>query len=137
MIRGTLEARKLLGLSLTPDVLWELTPWSWALDWFSNMGNVIQNVTNFATQGSILRYGYVMETTTITDTYTLRGLTKRVSGSVPVSIEPTISFTTEVKQRRKANPFGFGLTWEGLSPFQLSIAAALGLSRSPSRRKAW
>jgi ABC-type polysaccharide/polyol phosphate export permease len=36
---------------------------------------------------------------------------------------------SETKQRYRANPFGFGITWDGLSPLQLAIAAALGITR--------
>jgi hypothetical protein len=38
-------------------------------------------------------------------------------------------FEVVTKRRTEANPFGFGVSWKGLSPFQLSIAAALGISR--------
>jgi hypothetical protein len=42
---------------------------------------------------------------------------------------PAISLVSETKVRRKANPFGFGITWAGLSQRQQAIAAALGLTR--------
>ena len=133
-IRIAAQARHLLGLSLTPDVLWNLAPWSWAFDWFANTGQVLANLNYFATQGLIMRYGYVMETKTTTDTYIMTGPTLRMAGSNPVPITPTLSFVTVTKKRRQANPFGFGVSYEGLSPFQLSIIAALGLSRSSGRR---
>jgi len=125
MARFALEADKLLGISLTPETLWNLAPWSWAVDWFSSTGDVISNLSDWATYGLVMRYGYMMEHTIVKDTYTLSesGLIDRGLKASPVS------FVNETKIRRKANPFGFGLTWAGLSPFQLSIAAALGLSR--------
>lgn len=129
MIRWAAEAKKLLGISLTPDVLWELAPWSWAVDWFSNTGNVLSNLSDFTTGGLIMRYGYVMETKTVTDTYTLSGYSKRISNAPSRPEECSMSFTTEVKRRRRANPFGFGVDWDSLSPFQLSILAALGMSQ--------
>lgn len=129
MVRVALEARKLYGLSLTPEVLWEVAPWSWALDWFSNFGDVLSNVSDFATMGLIMRYGYIMETTTVIDTYVNSGWSRRVSGESPPKEQTSLSLTTQVKQRRRATPFGFGVSWEGLSPFQLSILAALGMSQ--------
>lgn len=119
------EVDKLFGLSLTPDLLWELAPWSWAVDWFSNAGDVIHNLTSFKLGGLVMRYGYIMETTTSKVTWSLpsTGL-PGVAGSMP----PT-TLTKVVKKRRPANPFGFGLTWEGLSPTQLAITAALGITR--------
>jgi len=125
MIRDALEARKLLGTSLTPDTLWNLAPWSWAVDWFSNTGDVISNLTDWSMSGLVMHYGYVMEHTITKDSYSL---TKPGLKAPNVSAAP-VFFITETKKRRQANPFGFGLNWGGLSPFQLSILAALGISK--------
>lgn len=119
------DAEKLFGISLTPDLVWELTPWSWAIDWFSNAQNVIHNVGAFELAGLIMRYGYIMEETSRTDTYQLQGTgLTGVSGVIPPS-----TVTTVVKRRAEANPFGFGIGWEDLSPTQLAITAALGITR--------
>lgn len=119
------EAEKLFGLSLTPDVIWELTPWSWAIDWFSNAGSVISNVNSFGLAGLVMRYGYIMEETSIVDTYSI------AEGSFLNSraVVPPATVTYTVKRRQEANPFGFGLKWDGLSPTQLAITAALGITR--------
>lgn len=122
----SLEARKALGLSLTPDVVWNLAPWSWAIDWFTNAGDVLSNVTDWAMYGLVMRYGYIMEHTHASDTYTLVNGTGLKSSSY---LPAPMTYHREVKVRRKANPFGFGLTWNGLSPIQLAIAAALGITR--------
>lgn len=115
-----------LGLELTPETLWELAPWSWAVDWFSNTGDVISNLSDFVTGGLVMRYGYVMEHSINTDTYSRPG----PSGLKPsVKVAPPLVTVTETKIRRQANPFGFGVSWDGLSPFQLSILAALGMTR--------
>jgi len=129
------EADAVYGLSLTPDVLWNVAPWSWAVDWFTNAGDVIHNVSNFATAGLVLRYGYMMEESI--ETYSMNwangrfltfgnkpGFTRRIfagSGSR--------GFRTVSKTRAPANPFGFGVGWEGLSPTQLAITAAIGITR--------
>jgi hypothetical protein len=121
-----LYADKILGASLTPDTLWNLAPWSWAIDWFSNTGDVISNLSDWATDGLVMRYGYIMEHTIVSDSYSIdKSGTKTLSGSVG-----GLTYVSETKVRHRANPFGFGLTWDGLSPSQLAIAAALGLSRS-------
>jgi hypothetical protein len=119
------EADKLYGLTLTPDVLWELVPWSWAIDWFSNTGDVIHNAVSLGASGLVMRYGYIMEETSIVDTYSMpaTGLTG-VDGP-----PPNCSITHVIKRRRPANPFGFGLSWEGLSSTQQAIIAALGITR--------
>jgi len=117
---------KLFGLRLTPEVLWELTPWSWVIDWKSNVGETLKNLSSFSRDGLVMRWGYVMCHMTITDTHTTQANLK--SGTRLL----TQSFTTEVKKRLKATPYGFGLDpdWKDLSSFQLAILASLGFSRA-------
>jgi hypothetical protein len=129
------EADHLFGLTLTPKVMWELTPWSWAVDWFSNAGEVITNVTNFGLAGLVLRYGYMMETTIERVTAEV-GKTEFYSTDKPFGKDlRTYSsgcssyIETVTKRRMPASPFGFGIGWEGLSPTQLAITAALGITR--------
>lgn len=126
MDRYALYAQKILGASLTPETIWNLSPWSWAADWFSNAGDVVSNISDWQSYGLVLRYGYMMEHTISINTYSLNGGSGFLA---PLRVRP-VSLVTETKKRVKANPFGFGVSWSGLSPLQLSIAAALGLSRS-------
>ncbi len=121
------RARYLYGLTLDPEVLWNLTPWSWAADWFVNTGDVISNLSDFATDGLLLRYGYMMEETIISDEYTLSGL--RWSSTPPGPGSITVYANTKTLKRVKATPYGFGLTFSGFSPRQLAIIAALGVTR--------
>lgn len=118
--------RQLAGVELNAETLWNLAPWSWAIDWFSSTGDVLSNMNSFITNGLVMHYGYVMCHTVVTDTYR-HEINSNSSLSLPRV--PEVSFVTETKQRREANPFGFGVSWDGLSPYQLSIAAALGISR--------
>jgi hypothetical protein len=127
MSRLALKA-KLLGLELTPDTVWNVAPWTWAIDWFSNAGDVVNNISDFATQGLVMRYGYIMEHTVVRDTYTMSKPVPYPGAVAPTTISPLV-LVTETKIRRKANPFGFGVAWEGLSSFQASILAALGITR--------
>jgi hypothetical protein len=127
--RHALEAKKVFGVDLTPSTLWALTPWSWAIDWVSNTSDVISNLTDWVQYGLIMRYGYLMEHTVARDTYhAVQAVPGRTNpGKV---IEPLdVCFVYESKVRRRANPYGFGMTWDGLNPFQLSILAALGISK--------
>jgi len=115
------------GVAFTPETLWNLTPWSWAADWFSNAGDVISNLSDSQRYGLIMPYGYIMVNTIQKRTYSVSGVSDYGgSGNVPGSI----TFVTESKQRGKANPFGFGVSDGDLDPGQISILAALGLSRS-------
>lgn len=125
-------ANKLLGSRLTPEVVWDLTPWTWAVDWFTNIGEVLHNVGAFMNDGLVMPYGYIMQERTVQQTITLAGArTKRFD--LPVDCRQ--QFTTTVKQRRKATPFGFGLTFGGFSTRQKLIIGALGLTRGSSGMK--
>jgi len=111
---------------LSPDVLYNLTPWSWALDWFTNTGDVLAYLSDVMSQGLVLQYGYFMEHTVREVRYSLNGAS--IYG-VPIRV-PDATLVVETKSRSKANPFGFGITWDGLSPIQAAILAALGISRT-------
>lgn len=127
---------KLLGAEPDLNTIWQLAPWSWAVDWISNASSVVKNVQNYITYGSIMRYGYVMETTTVTDVYSAGKIVAPVASFyVGEFLSPylprvhSITLRTTTKKRVQANPFGFGFSWEGLSSFQQAILAALGITR--------
>lgn len=126
MVSNAAKFNHMLGLNLTPNVVWNLTPWSWAADWFANIGDVLSNISDVQQYGLVMRYGYIMEHTVSSVTYSMPGFRLKYSPGFRV---PSMSYVTETKVRREANPFGFGVTWSGLSPYQLSILAALGISR--------
>lgn len=119
-------ATKLLGLDLNPETLWEMAPWSWAVDWFTNAGDVIHNVNAWSSDGLVLKYGYIMEHTIVRDIYTWVGDTRFKPDTVYPDV---VVLVTETKLRRRATPFGFGLTFSSLTKRQKAIAAALGLTR--------
>jgi len=125
--RAVIQAKKTIGLSLTPDVLWNLAPWSWAVDWFSNTSDVLKNWTNWAIDNQVLMYGYMMETTISKYTYTFVGPTGFKSSDVR---PPDVTLVIETKKRLKATPYGFGLQWDDMSSRQKAIVAALGLTKS-------
>lgn len=120
------KADKLFGLSLTPDVVWNLTPWSWATDWIFNTGDVLSNLSDFISQGLVMQYGYLMEETIVKVIYSLRGATYH--GHALDVQDATL--TVRTKSRTRANPYGFGVTWDGLTATQGAILAALGITRS-------
>jgi len=126
LVSAAAKAGPLLGLELTPDVVWNLTPWSWAIDWFSNMGDVVSNISDWANDGLVLKYGYIMEHFSSSITYTLSGPSRyKFNDPYPASVTSYI----EYKRRQAATPFGFEITWNGFSPRQLAITAALGILR--------
>jgi hypothetical protein len=130
--RGFLQkANQLLGIRITPEVLWELAPWSWAADWFTNAGDVFHNLSAFTNDGLVMRYGYLMCRRTATRAYTLQGIEYANDTKVIGPCSFSQEFTTIVKTRSKATPFGFGLDPNvDFTSRQWAITAALGLTRS-------
>jgi len=110
-------ANHLLGTRITPSVVWQLTPWSWMADWFSNAGDVASNFSALGTDALAMQYGYIMhESKSILTRWTL---------------DYPMSLTIEEKnaQRLSANPFGFQVDLQALTDKQIAILAALGLSK--------
>nr|QDH87207.1 MAG: hypothetical protein H2RhizoLitter491002_000001 [Leviviridae sp.] len=123
---ASLIADRVLGLSITPENIWDLAPWSWAIDWFSNIGDVLSNVSGYASEGLVMRYGYMMEHTIDSVTFSRDPSCPIKDGTGALSL---VGRRIETKIRRKANPFGFGVSWDGLTTQQSAIAGALGLTR--------
>jgi hypothetical protein len=114
-------ARKLYGIDLSPEVVWNLAPWSWAADWFSNVGDVMHNASAFGTDGLVMRHGYVM-------CHTRKEISD--SGKNPLNGAFVTKHTvSERKTRRAATPYGFDVSYDGLTNRQKAVVAALGLSR--------
>jgi hypothetical protein len=122
------EANVLLGTRITPEVVWNLAPWSWAADWFANIGDVATNLSYFGQDGLAMRYGYIMEreTNMIRSSMTCR---VNLTGASNTRISLTENLGSTSFQRRYATPWGFGLTVEAFTPRQTAITVALGLTR--------
>jgi len=123
---GRNAANVAFGSTITPETLWEIAPWSWALDWVSNAQEVVSNLQLFEVEGLVMPYGYMMDETITTRNYVWETL-NAVSHPVSLTVSPVV-VTTVKKTRKQANPFGFGLEWSGLSPTKLAILAALGIT---------
>lgn len=127
-----MKARYLLGLDLTPVTLWELAPWSWAVDWVTNYGDVLDSVSNSLSDGMVMYDAFVMhhyrrESTAIALTPHI--FTYRYKWKIPVVTPTSAKRVSEVKKRFPSVPyFGFGSPGE-LTARQISILAALGISR--------
>jgi len=122
------EADKVLGTNITPEVLWNLAPWSWAADWFANTGDVLNNLTQFSQNDFAMRYGYIMETKTSSIVCQGSQQLNTFSGALE-SHYAYRKFTATSMVRVPASPFGFGITSADFSPRQLAISAALGINR--------
>nr|UJQ85314.1 MAG: hypothetical protein 1 [Leviviridae sp.] len=138
LMRAIEEGDQLYGVAPDLEDLYNLTPWSWAVDWFVNLGDAVSNFNSFVTDGLVMHWGYLMEHTIQEVTYHLEGC--RTSSALRSGGGQTVlgtqTFSSERKVRRRATPFGFGIKEEAFTPRQWSIIAALGLT-SGGRYVAW
>lgn len=114
----------LYGLQPSPSLIYNLTPWSWLLDWCTNTGDVVSNISDIALNNLCSKYAYVMGTTeqkVVVDSRTNLSDGQTVTDSRFASICR--------KQRVEASAFGFSLSSDEFSARQRSILAALGISR--------
>jgi hypothetical protein len=128
------KIKKLWGLEVTPQLVWELLPYSWLVDWFANVGDVISNYTSINEDNMVARQAYVMrhKSTEYRLIYTGRfQITTYVPYQTTFTYHDVISYyKTETKTRVEASPYGFDLSWADFNSFQVSILAALGVSKS-------
>jgi hypothetical protein len=124
MIHGS---RQLLGLDLTPETVWNVAPWTWLVDWFSNVGDVVSNATAIGADNLILRYGYLMQEAKRTYRHEHFGVS--IQSGVLKSPHIVGSTVYTAKSRIGASPFGFGLTWDQLDPRQIAILTSIGITR--------
>lgn len=135
MIRFEQYANMLLGTRITPEVVWNLAPWSWAVDWVSNVGDIFHNISALGADGLVLRYGYMMSHTKAVETTSVSDSMHRNSANDPKYYPVSCSrqLITERKVRRRATPYGFGLNTDAFTERQWAIIAALGLSKGGKR----
>ena len=105
-------AHRLYGVDLTPNEVWNIAPWSWAIDWKTDIGAVIHNWSALGHNGLVLQYGYIMH--------------EQVSNWTASSDYGFKSVSFIRKRRVAANPYGFGVSLSGLNTQQVAVLAALG-----------
>jgi len=113
---------KYYGLSISPSSVYQLTPWTWLGDWFSNAGHVVNNVTATIYDRLVSRWFYVMCHTqkVLHQDSTLYLRTKSKSLNWVQSVES--------KRRAEGHPFGFNLSPQDITPMRGAILAALALT---------
>lgn len=132
----TKSARAMLfGAIPTPETVWELMPWSWLVDWFSNVGDVISNLSPNAVGAAPLLGSSGVNRTSKT---VIRYINVSNVGPDPAGLNRwsagtytcTATETNETKVRiGSGNPFGLNVSLGSLSQSQLAVLAALGMSK--------
>lgn len=125
---GTRESyqlqRILYGAEINAHTLYAIMPWSWAIDWASSLGALIDNAVNDPIDGLVADFAYVSAHKTLETRYDVTGRLK--NGSL---YQCSATLTEEVKQRTGASPYGFGFHFPDFSAKQMAILAALGLTK--------
>jgi hypothetical protein len=123
--------RALSGYRVTPDVIYNAIPWSWLVDWFSNLGYLLENLDYAGVAERLAAdYFYIMRSQEWSMEYVASGSFKRRSGET-FSVRATALTRAFAKSRVRGGPFDIALKEKDLSATQLGILGALGLSRLP------
>lgn len=110
-----MEFNRLYGVVPTAKDVWDLTPWSWLVDWSVNTGSLFKNLSTLSRDGIRIHHAYVMMQVDTEYKYSVPG--------------NTVTFVETSKNRIRASPFGFGFRPGSLSNKQKAILTALGISR--------
>lgn len=114
------------GLRITPSNIYRATPWTWLIDWFTNVSDYVDYLTDITTDSITAEYLYL---------HVKRETVWRLIQMLPFR-DPGLTTLTwerklETNERKGANsPYGFSLSWDNLTPRQLVILGALGITRS-------
>lgn len=132
----------LSGALPTPATLLGAMPWSWLADWFSNIGGIAAMLSPSAVDNLVQLYGYTMRHTGTTVTcnatvmypgrHNITHIGSTELGQDYDGSDRTYKSTYVDEQKVRTagfHPFGPDKTSDGLSPYQISILSALGLTR--------
>lgn len=120
-------ARKatIYGARLNPSNLYKAMPWSWAIDWFTNVGDHIDHLNSVWQDSVVTKYAFVMQGQT-----TQRTLLQNIPFAGGNLALPFVRKIDSKQRITAASPYGFNLSWSQLTPRQLAILAALGIGRT-------
>jgi len=116
-----------LDSSSIVTALYDATPFSWLVDWFTKIGDSLDNFRGLQARGVQLRWGYIAETV-IRESYYEYALTWKPTGDV--FFRSNGFFDQKSIRRIRATPFGFGLSFGSLTSSQQSTLAALVAAKS-------
>lgn len=116
------------GLRVSPSNIYKAVPWSWLVDWLTPVGHDLQALQDAAFDNLVAKYLY--STTHVVHQLEFKQYVPFNSASGgPRTL--TWTRTSSSKQRKGIDsPFGFGLSWDNLSPKQIAILVALGITRT-------
>lgn len=124
---GPMRRQLLLhGARLSPATIYRATPWTWLADWVSSSGSIVDSLNAMVLDQMASKYFYLCDkSTTFYELHQMHPWNARTQA--PRSLTTVRGYESTV--RKDGSPFGFSFAWDNLSPKQLAILAALGVSR--------
>lgn len=116
----------LLGLNISPSLIYKVTPWTWLVDWLSGLGRNVERFEEALSDSVLSKNTCAMRHITVRWKYHVKTWTQ--DGQ---ALDLVWYRSQETKRRSIGlSPYGFTLPWSGLSLRQLAILASLGISRT-------
>jgi hypothetical protein len=116
------------GLRVSPSNIYKAVPWSWLVDWLTPVGHDLQALQDAEFDQLVAKYLYTTTHSVQTVEFQQYIPFNSLSGG-----PRTLTWTRKMESKQRkgiSSPYGFGLTWDNLSPKQIAILAALGITRS-------
>lgn len=121
----------LFGALPTPELIWEVVPFSWLIDWAVNVQDVVSNMSENAVDNLVQEYSFIMRSTKSEVTWSCDCTWQPWWSLLPGGSHSFKSVKTyEVKTRSYGgSPYALNaVTGEPLTVYQSSVLAALGLN---------
>lgn len=128
------KARHLLGLNLDPALAWELTPWSWMIDWWLDIGGFLSYQVSVEEDSLACRQSGVVYNRSY-DIILRPNVYSSVPGLQISKIDPEQAWNpvwqTSYQRRLPGSPYDMGIDWSGFSAKRWFILGSLGLTKGP------
>jgi len=122
---------RIMGGRPTPDLIYNLMPWTWLADYFTGLGDFIQAISPGVADRLAADGAWLMKSEEWVAVRDASGKFQGAKVNDLVINEAVCSSSSHSirKMRIAASPFGFGVKQSSLTPKQLSILGALGISK--------
>lgn len=126
-------ANRLAGFRVTPGQVYDLVPWTWLIDWFTNAGDIIHSMDpGVGEDGAYSDFCLMGEKRTIVNLVASISCSTAKPNPQPFKLSLPCTCVISSKARSVSGPFNFtGNDWSEFSDFQKSILAAIGLTKFP------
>lgn len=123
------KARYALGGGLTASTAYQLTPYSWLLDWFVDFGSLLEFQEGVADYSTVMsRCGFVVEEQQVASVAAVAA--KNTTSYPSHTATGTARAFGKLQRRRRGSPYSLNPNWP-TDPGQLRILTSLGLSFLP------